>query len=222
MTTRPARNPLRPHAKLTLIETVQAVDLFAYGVGINTAARLTTKSRKTMRALYLDFRDRLSDPLFARWHRANAMLINVTGAEEIALIKATMLDMLAECHDQDTCYRNFRAGRRKTSICRSCPLHGKFSSVERDEEAAALINALRGFYHDLNIYAEDGRDPVVLLRLRLIHMVTIAAILQNSRLMSRNRLDPKDKGFLSFGTFREVMITHLIDTPRTGSGDDDF
>lgn len=211
MSQSPARNPLRKHAKLDLVQTVQAVDLFAQGVGVNIAAKAIDTTRKTMRGLYIDFRDRLSDPVFARWHRANAALVNVTGAEEIALIKSAMLELLAECHAHDTCYRNHRAGRRADPICRGCPLHGKFGSKERDREAADAINTLRGFYHGLNIYAEPDRDPVSLLRARLMHMVTIATVLQNSRRLERSRCDPTEKTFLSFGTFRAVLVEHLLD-----------
>ncbi|GFO80788.1 MAG: hypothetical protein A49_04150 [Methyloceanibacter sp.] len=211
MSQSPARNPLRKHAKLDLVQTVQAIDLFGQGVGINIAAKAIDTTRKTMRGLYIDFRDRLSDPVFARWHRANAALVNVTGAEEIALIKSAMLELLAECHAHDTCYRNYRAGRRVDPICRACPLHGKFGSKERDREAAGAINTLRGFYHALNIYTEPDRDPVSLLRARLIHMVTIATVLQNSRRLERSRCDPTQKTFLSFGTFRAVLVEHLLD-----------
>ncbi|ODA66589.1 hypothetical protein A7A08_02356 [Methyloligella halotolerans] len=210
----PARNPLRKHAKLDLVQTVQAVDLFGQGVGVNTAANAIGTTRKTMRGLYIDFRDRLSDPVFARWHRANAALVHVTGAEEVALIKGAVLDLLAECHAQNTCYRNYRAGRRADPICRGCPLYGQFGSRERDQEAAAAINSLRSFYHALNIYAEPERDPVSLLRARLTHMVTIATVLQNSRRLERGRCDPKEKTFLSFGTFRAILVEHLLDHPN--------
>ncbi|MTD94355.1 hypothetical protein GIW81_08410 [Hyphomicrobium sp. xq] len=209
------RNPLRRSAKLDLVRTIQAVDLFAQGIGVNIAAKATGTSRKTMRGLYIDFRDRLSDPVFARWHRANAALLNVTAAEEIALIKSAMLELLAQCHALDTCYRNYRAGRRSSPICRACPLHRKFTSPETDGEAAALINSLRAFYHALNIHAEEGRDPVSLLRARLIHMVTIAAVTQNSRRLAGGRLDPKQKTFLSFGTFREVLARHLLESDQS-------
>lgn len=204
-------NPLRKHAKLSMTQTVQAIDLFAHGVGVNSAARLLGLSRKTVRSYYLDFRDRLSAPEFSRWHRANAALLQVTGVEEIALIKAAMLELLAACHEQDTCYRNYRAGRRASPICKNCPLHGKFTVPERDSEAAAAMNDLRAFYHTLDIYAEDGRDPVSLLRARLIHMVTIATLMQNSRMLAGGRLDPTQRTFLSFGTFREILARHMLE-----------
>lgn len=211
MSPRAPGNPLRRHARLGLVETVQTVDLFAHGVGINTAARLIGTSRKTMRGLYLDLRDRLADPLFARWHHANAAFVALTGAEEIALIKAAMLELLAECHAFETCYRNYRAGRRASAICRACPLHGKFGTPAKDCAAAAAVNSLRAFYHGLNIYAEDGIDPVVLFRRRLIHMATIATVVQNSRKLSALRMNPNEKTFLSFGTFRELLIRHMLE-----------
>mgnify|MGYP001247256031 CR=1 FL=1 len=211
MSDHPPRNPLRKHAKLSMVQTVQAIDLFAHGVDINIAARLLKVSRKTLRAYYLDFRDRLSAPEFSRWHRANAALVQITNAEEIALIKAAMLELLAECHAQDTCYRNYRAGRRASPICKSCPLHGKFTGPEQDSEAAAQMNHLRAFYHALNIYAEEDRDPVSLLRARLIHMVTLATVAQHSRRLVSGQFDPRQKTFLSFGTFREALVRHLLE-----------
>ncbi|MDI4665381.1 hypothetical protein K9U40_13735 [Xanthobacter autotrophicus] len=210
MSPRGPANPLRRHAKLGLAETVQVVDLFAHGVGVNTAACAIGISRKTMRGLYLDLRDRLADPLFVRWHRANAALVSLAGAEEIALVKAALFELLAECHAQDTCYRNFRAGRRASPICRACPLHGKFGTPEKDALAAEAVNSLRAFYHGLNIYAEDGIAPVVLFRRRLIHMATVATLMQNSRKLSAIRMDPGEKTFLSFGTFREILIGHML------------
>lgn len=211
MNARSPANPLRRHAKLGLAETVQVVDLFAHGIGVNTASRLIGTSRKTMRGLYLDLRDRLADPLFARWHRANAALVSLTGTGEIALVKAVMMELLAECHAHDICYRNYRAGRRASTICRACPLHGKFGTPEKDSSAAEAVNSLRAFYHGLDIYGEDGIDPVVLFRRRLIHMATIATVLQNSRRVSTLRMGPKEKTFLSFGTFREMLIGHMLE-----------
>ncbi|MDI4665378.1 hypothetical protein K9U40_13720 [Xanthobacter autotrophicus] len=84
---------------------------------------------------------------------------------------------------------------------------------EKNASAAEAVNSLRAFYHGLNIYGEDGIDPVVLFRRRLIHMATIATVLQGSRKVSALRMDPREKTFLSFGTFREMLIGHMLEHP---------
>ncbi|WP_158007416.1 hypothetical protein [Methyloceanibacter stevinii] len=44
-------------------------------------------------------------------------------------------------------------------------------------------------------------------------MVTIATVLQNSRRLERGHSDPMENTFLSFGTFRAVLVEHLFDYP---------
>jgi len=208
------RNPLRKFAKTDLPTMVRGVDLFAHGVSLETASKALKLSRKSARGLYIELRDRLAEPVFARWHRANVLLPAIASPEQNILLKSAFMDILAECHSNLICYRNYRAGRRASPLCRNCPLHGKFTGQAIATEAAQAMHQLRGFYHRIGIHAETGRDPVALFRLRFIHLVSIATVVQNSRRLSASRLDPNEKTFLSFGTFREVMIAHFIDRPE--------
>lgn len=208
------KNPLRKDAKLDVAALVQSVDAFSHGIGVNVAAKAIGTSRKTVRGLYLEFRGHLQEPEFARWHRVNLMFPAIPALEQQVLVKAALFDLLAECHAQEACYRNYQAGRRASPVCRSCPLHGKFRTQERLEEAISLVHTVRDFYRRLNIHQEAGADPVALFRLRLIHTVTIATVVAHSRRKPSGHMLAAPKDFLSFGTFRELLVAKLLEAEQ--------
>lgn len=203
------KNPLRKDSKLALEDLVLAIDAFAHGIKVDTAAKAIGTSRKTMRGLYLEFRSVLVDPVFARWHQINALVPSVTSADQLVLVKSALFDLMAECHANEACYRNLKAGRRQDQVCRSCPLRGKLTSPEAVEGAVSLVHIVRDFYRQLGIHQEPERDTVSLFRQRLIHTATIAAVQRNSRKRTNGQMLASEKGYLSFGEFRVVLLVSI-------------
>ena len=206
-------NPLKLHAKLSQAEIGLSVDLFAQGISVNRAAKAAGVSGKTMRGLYIALRDRLHNPAFARWHRANAVAPGLITLDQQITAKVAFFDLMAACHEDEYCHRNFKAGRRKDVQCRGCPLRGRFSSQASADEAVAVTRLVRTTYAALNIGMEHGQDPVALFRRRLIHVTVLANVLQSSHRLPKGNLDPNEDEFLSFGVFRRTLMVNLIREP---------
>ena len=140
--------------------------------------------------------------------------------ETDALIRTTFIDVLAECYDNDTCYRVFRRGNRKTRLCRTCPVPSKFSTVENARDAVDLIDAMRAFYARLGIREREG-DRLARFRDRLIHSSVIATVRENTRRLPNGLLDPSDLEYLAIGQLLRLLLDDLADDrERQAAGPD--
>ena len=182
---------------------------FAQGVSLTDTATVSGLTRKSVRDMFGEFRETLLRPDFNRWHGTNRMMTTINQTEHEALIRATFFDVLAGCHGNTTCYRNFRLGNRKSRLCRKCPLPGKFSDPENLANALATIDAVHEFYEHLRWRGEKAKDTVRLFRLRFIHTVTVATARANSRFLPNGVASPMDDGFLSTATLAQQIMASI-------------
>jgi hypothetical protein len=204
---------LRKGSKLDDATQLAIVLAFANARSVERCAARVGVTRKRVRDIYIELRDRLTGARFARWHRANVILPGVPDPLALIAMKSAFFDTLADCHANERCYKNFAAGNRKARLCRACPLPARFSNPAAVREALAAVDAVRGFYRTLKIYGERGADPVLLFRRRLIHTAVAAAAVQNTRVLASGLPDREDDGFLSVRTLFETLVVDLIERP---------
>jgi len=174
-------------------------------------------SRKHVRGIYIELRDRLADVRFAKWHRANIILPEVPDPVALVTIKSAFFDAFAQCHANERCFKNFSSGNRKTRICRNCPIPSRLTNARKAATAVASIDGVRAFYRSLKIFGESRADPLSLFRRRLIHTTVMAAAMENTRTLRSGLPDPKDNGFLSVQTLFLTLLGDLIERPLRAS-----
>lgn len=189
----------------TLIRIAYA---FCQGIRVDAAAKAAGLSRKSVRAVYLDLRPRLKKPAFRRWNSLVRALVHVDDPEADALMRAAFLDVLAGCYGNQTCLKTYRRGNRKDRLCRSCPISGKFSSVETAIEAVALVDQLRAFHERLGLRESPNMD---LERFRecLIYFSTVETVRQHSAQLPNGLLDPSDQDYLAIGQLHMLIMDDL-------------
>ncbi len=133
-------NQFRRAAKFDEVTLIRLAYCFCNGIPVRAAAASVNLSAKTVRTVYLDFRQRLTHPKFNHWHGAYRRLVKMPSIETEMLVRVAFIDTLAECGLNETCYRNFKLGNRKTRLCRACPLPKRFTSAKRVEEALEVID----------------------------------------------------------------------------------
>lgn len=192
--------------------TLAAIALaFCHSLSIDACAARTGVSRKRVRDIYIELRDRLAEPRFARWHRANAILPRIPDSGTLVLVKSAFFDVLAECHGNERCFKNFEAENRKTRICRACPLRSHMSGPLMAKEAVAAIDAVRALYRSLGLYGERDADPVRLFRKKFIHMAACASVSVNTRRLRNGLPNFEDRSELSLRSLFETLIVDMIE-----------
>jgi len=183
---------------------------FACGFPVKPVAAGFGVSQKTVRAFYLDCRAHLSATDFRRWHRLS--LINPVLPDDAltqALPKIVFFEVMAACHDNETCHRNYRLGNRKSRFCRACPIKEKFTQRLREVDAIRVIDAVQTFYRHLGLRRETGVDPVANLRQRLLHLSVITAIRAHSTQCADGSPNPADMSYEGLGSFLILLIDRL-------------
>ena len=203
-------NPLQRHAKTDLNTLMLIMRCFCYGQSTTRAATLSGLSVKSIRNLYFLLRERLMKDRFAAWHGANRRLLNIASQHREDLLRDAFFTALASCHFNENCFRNFRDGKRAKRQCRKCPL-SECLSAEIRVEAIAFSDAVRAFYKNLNIAADN--DGVEANRCRAIHTAVITTSSHATPLMEEGRYDYASKVPLSFRTLFETLLADLADTP---------
>ncbi len=199
-------NQFRRAAKFDEVTLIRLAFCFCNGVPVRLAAASVNLSTKTARTIYLQFRRRLTHPKFNRWHGAYQRLARMPSVDSEMLVRTSFIDTLAECGLNETCYRNFRLGNRKSRLCRSCRLPQRFSSADRVNDALGVIDTVQAFYAMLGIRGETDIDPLVLFRLRLIHATTIATAREASRIRGPKLTGDHLKAFRSVRTLIECVV----------------
>ena len=182
---------------------------FGQGISVQAMAGSQGLSAKTVRAVYLDLRGRLKKPAFRRWHGLHRALIHHVEPETDALMRATFIDVLAECHGNDTCYQVFRRGNRKSRLCAGCPIPRALSTIENAEDAVELVDQVRRLYARLGI-REPNADPLQRFRERLIHGAVVYGVCANSRRLPNGLLNPSDMGYLAIGTLMDLLLSDMV------------
>ncbi|MFC3229153.1 hypothetical protein ACFOGJ_18045 [Marinibaculum pumilum] len=210
------RNTFRRHAKLSEEETIRLIYCFAAGISVAAAASSSGHSAKTVRGYYISLRSLLVLPAFNRWHGLKSTLVKVVDPQTEAIMKASFLDVLADCYFNRACYRNYTLGNRKTRLCRSCPMPARFKTRASADDAVAMIDEVHALYRRLGIYGEKQADALALFRERLIHTSTVAAVRAASRSLPNGLPDPSDNGEHSIGTLIDRLLTAVLDSEDRG------
>jgi hypothetical protein len=150
-----------------------------------------------------------------RCHSTHRRLLTLPGPEYEAIARVTYFDVLARCAWNETCFRNYRLGNRKSRQCRKCALADVFSDERRDE-AYTVIDTVHSFYENLGIRGETGIEPVTLFKERLIHTTTIGTVHNHSRTLPSGFFDPNDRSFLCGGTLLDMLLKDLAAEPLQG------
>lgn len=204
-------NQFRRAAKFDETTLIRLAFCFCNGIPVHAAAASVNLSTKTVRSVYLEFRQRLTHPKFNHWHGAYQRLVNMPSIETEMLVRVAFIDTLAECGLNETCYRNYRLGNRKARLCRGCPLPNRLTAPERVSEALEAIDAVQSFYERIGIRGESQADALSLFRLRLIHTTTIATSVSSSRRRKNGLADPAHREHLSVGTLLDTLLSDLAD-----------
>jgi hypothetical protein len=205
-------NRLRRAAKVGEPELVLIVRNFSLGLSVAGTAKRSGLSDKSVRAILLELRARLDAPRYNRWHHGGRRLLTIPDEAIEEAVRDAFFDTLAQCYFNATCYRNYRAGNRKTRLCRTCPLKTAVSGENLDD-CLALADTVRAFYARLGIAAERGGDRVTLFRLRLLHTATVTAVLEHTRRRRGGMPDLTSDAYLSFRSLFETLLADLIDDP---------
>ncbi len=209
----PPRHRLRKGSKLDDATLAAIVLAFCYSLPVDSCAAKVGASRKRVREIYLAIRDRLTAARFARWHRANALLPRIADPEKLILVKSAFFDVLERCYANESCFKNFAAGNRKTRICQSCPVPAKMTGRRSAMEAVGAIDATRSLYRAIKIHGEGGIDPVRLFRRRFVHMAVVACAAQHTRTVANGLPDFADASELSLRSLFEAIIAELSERP---------
>jgi len=211
---RSLETPLQFGGKLSTAQIMRLSYAFAAAVPIKRAAASQDVSQKTARQFYFLCRDHLKAPAFRRWHSLS--LINPNLPNDVfsqATPKVAFFDVMAECHGNETCYRNFRLGNRKSRFCRACPLEGKFTGPLAKTDAIHVIDAVHEVYQHLGLRREVGADPVANFRDRLLHTIVIKELQDKSVKRADGTLDPADMSYEGAGTFVLLLMDALAEPP---------
>lgn len=206
-----SKNQFRARAKIGEAEFVQLVYGFASGISIKAISKSIGTSAKSVRAEYLHLRGLLKRPEFNRWHGSKRALLIVSDAETEALIKTAFIDVLAECHFNTTCHRNYRLGNRKAPRCRACPITEKMSSEAHADELVEIIHMIAAFYTRIGIRGELDKDRLTTFRERFIHAVTVETARDQSTKLNNGLPDPSDFGELAVGSLVDRLLSAYID-----------
>ena len=186
---------------------------FCQSIPVDHCAARVGVSRKRVRDIYLDLRDRLSDARFARWHGANVILPRILDGEALVLIKSTFFDVLEDCHGNAGCYKNFKAGNRRGRICSVCTIPDKMTSRDGALDTVAAIDVVRTLYQSMKLHGERRKDGDRLFRRRFIHMAVMATAVQNTQLLENGLPDWKDTSELSLKSLLHTLLVELIEKP---------
>ena len=202
-------NRLRRSAKLSEAQLMRIVYGFAAGISIKALATANGISQKSVRQVYMELRPMLLRPRFGRWHNLRLSFTNVSDPQAEALIKTALIDELALCFFNRTCFRNFSLGNRRQRICRACPLTSKFTEPEIVRDAIALLDQVRAFYERLGIRAQARGDHLTTLREMIAHTAAAATIRDASKSLPTGLPDPFDTGDLAMGDLLSRMMDEL-------------
>jgi hypothetical protein len=206
----PGRNRMRRGAKFDEQTLSLVIVLFCQGHPVKGTARITKLTPKTVRELYLGLRDRLLARKFSRWHGEGLVYASDPMSE---MYESELHSLrLAECANNRNCARNWRLGNRKTRRCRRCPLP-TILRLRDLRRSYVMIDAVHDFYEALGIRGEKTIAPDWLFRVRFIHTLTVAIVLDNTPKLPNGFIDIGVDSFLSGGKLMRMLVEDLLDRP---------
>lgn len=184
---------LIPFAKIDDEAVRRIVQGFCCAESIADIAAATGVSEKTCRSVVLALRPRLLREPFDLWRGAFQWRTSLNPTTE-AYAQAAVFGCLAACYFDRTCYTNHQQGRRKSRVCKSCPVPAL--EMGEDYTAAAVYqnDLIHGFYAVLGIGAERGVGKLTLFRLRLAHTQVVGGACEATRRRTDGTPDFRRRG----------------------------
>lgn len=204
------RNRYRLHAKCSELQFLRVVASFVDRQPVDVAVSRSGLSRKTVRGMYLDFRDRLTKADFNRWHPLFQSL-PTQALDDVAAYGFGAIAVMHECAANPTCRRNYLLGNRKQRECRNCPLD-KWFAEPMAQETRELVDQVWAFYRYLGI--SEGRDRSLQTFARqLIHLEILNLAATHSRRYPDGQFIIKDDHYLSCGTLMSFLLYDIVAEP---------
>ena len=208
----------RYSAKISYIQMVHIIIGFAHGTSITAAAAMASTHRDTVRDIYAAFRDRLSEPRFEKWIQSAYASPQLADEEDAALMDEAR-DALFGCHENTDCLKRYRAGRRRTRLCRACPLKGYARRYEGEEPEAEglveLIDNVREFYQLLGWKETIGDDDNerIIFEKRFRHYEIFSTAVGHSAFDADGKVISAEDDFLSIPQFAKALTEELKENP---------
>lgn len=203
---------LIPFAKIDDETVRRIVQGFACAESIAEIAAATGVSEKTCRTIVLALRPRLLKEPFDTWREAYFWRVFFDPKLE-AIVQATVYGCLAKCYFNRGCYTNYQQGRRKSRVCRACPI----KALELDEaylEAALYhIDLVHSFYFALGLGGERGIGKLSQFELRLTHTQTVGEAFEATCKRDDGTADFSDRGMRSVRALYDKLIADLRAEP---------
>ncbi|MCI5045059.1 MAG: hypothetical protein MRY72_10210 [Aquisalinus sp.] len=207
-------NLFRKSAKVPFETTILLVKNFACGAPIEDTANVAGVSLRTTRDTFRQLRPRLLRPAFSRWHPDDKTFIGQAAKDQHDANWQVLRAALGQCHDNKTCWRNYRDSKRVTRLCRSCPISAAYDDAEFIDNAIRIVDHVRAFYSHLGWSTEhDQTNPSQLIYERLIHANVIRKAQEATRKVSEGHFDFEDDSDMSVRTMYGALVADLIAEP---------
>ena len=203
---------LIPFAKIDDETVRRIVQGFACAESIAEIATATGISEKTCRPIVLALRPRLLKEPFDTWREAYFWRVFFDRKLE-AIVLATVYGCLAKCYFNRGCYTNYQQGRRKTRLCRACPIKALELDEAHLEAALYHIDLVYTFYFALGLGGERDIGKLTQFQLRLTHTQVIGEAFEATRKHDDGTPDFSDSGPRSARALYDKLIADLRAEP---------
>lgn len=208
----------RHGAKISYLQMVHLIVGFAHGTSIKVCSAHAKAHRDTVRESYEVFRERLAAPRFKPWLQSGYAAPDLS-AEEDAVIMEEAKAALFGCHENTDCLKRFTAGRRKSRLCRACPIKASVERYEGEEEQAEalvqMVDDIREFYHLLGWKesAAIDTDRQRIFEKRFRHYEVISTAITNSIFDEEGAIISDEEDFLSVHHLAKALSQELKENP---------
>lgn len=203
---------LIPFAKIDDEAVRRIVQGFCCAQSIADIAAATGVSEKTCRSVVLALRPRLLREPFDLWRGAFHWRTSINPKTE-AYAQAAVFGCLAGCYFDRTCYTNYQQGRRRSRLCKSCPVTALEMGDDYTLSALRQNDRIHDFYAALGLGAERGIGKLTLFRLRLAHMQVVGAACEATRRRGDGTPDFRRRGERTVRGLFDRLIRDLEGDP---------
>ena len=230
----------REGAKIGYLQMVHIIVGFAHGTSITACSDLAKTHRDTVRDIYEALRKRLFTLRFDKWVQS-AYASPQRGAEEDAALMIDAKSALFGCHKNTDCFKRYGAGRRKTRVCRACPIRSYaalFDEVPREagvgwvggrqptletanggfekqiEDLVEIVDRMRAFYRQLGWKESNAdTDPRAVFEKRFRHYEVFSTAVIHSNFDDDGKMTSTEDDFLSIPHPAKTIFDDLKSDP---------
>lgn len=207
-------NILRRHAKQPFEVTRDIIKGFCNGEPINDCAERLNTTPRTVRDTYHALRDRLTQPDFALWSPRDVEHVSLEARKEQDEKWQLLMERLASCHYNRTCWNNYQNGKRRSRICRGCPILSAYEGNTQVEDMILVADSSRDFYATIG-WGTPRKDepPSVRMEKALLHETILNRASAESQILPSGGYDLTDENPLSLGAVYRTFMGILLREP---------